>query len=67
MTDQVLWRKIARIVILLADRLGITQERALGIFYNTRTFLLLRNPESGLNLLSDEYIVNDTIRELENM
>jgi hypothetical protein len=28
---------------------------------------LLRNPESGLNLLSDEYIVNDTIRELENM
>jgi hypothetical protein len=67
MTDQVLWRKIARIAIMLAERLGIAQERALGTFYNTRTFSLLKNPDSGLNLLSDEYIVNDTIRELENM
>ena len=34
------------------------------IFYNSHTFELFNNPESGLQLLSDEYIVNDTLTEL---
>ena len=30
-----------------------------------RTFALLSNPDSGLLLQSDEYILNDLLRELE--
>lgn len=64
MRDQVLWRKTARIISILADRLSVSQERAMDLFYNSRTFVLFSNPETGLQLLSDEYIVNDTLTEL---
>ena len=65
MRDQVLWRKEDRIVALLAERLDIDTERALDILYNSRTYTLLSNPNSGLQLHSDEYILNDLLRELE--
>ena len=65
MRDQVLWRKEARIAVLLAEKLNINAERALDILYNSRTYTLLVNAESGLQLLSDEYILNDLLRELE--
>jgi hypothetical protein len=65
MRDQVLWRKTARIINLLAERLDVTQQTAMDVFYNSHTFQLFSNPDSGLQLFSDEYIVNDTLRELE--
>ena len=65
MRDQVLWRKEGRIVALLTDRLGIDIERALDILYNSHTYALLINPNSGLQLQSDEYILADLLRELE--
>ena len=65
MRDQVLWRKTGRIAALLAERLDIDAERALDIFYNSHTYALLSNPESGLQLQSDHYILADLIRELE--
>ncbi len=65
MRDQVLWRKEGRMVALLAERLDIDTERALDILYNSRTYALLANPDSGLQLQSDEYILNDLLRELE--
>lgn len=65
MRDQVLWRKEGRITALLADRLGIDTERALDLLYNSHTYALLTNPDSGLQLQSDEYILNDLLRELE--
>ena len=64
MRDQVLWRKEGRIADLLAERLNINTERALDILYNSRTFALLANADSGLQLLSDEYILNDLLKEL---
>ena len=64
MRDQVLWRKTGRIAALLANRLDINTERALDLFYNSRTYSLLSNPESGLQLQSDTYILNDLLREL---
>ena len=67
MRDQVLWRKEGRIVALLAERLDIDTERALDILYNSRTYALLANPDSGLQLQSDEYILNDLLQELENV
>lgn len=65
MRDQVFWRKIARIANLLADRLHIDAERALDILYNSRTYTFLANPDSGLQLQSDDYILCDLLRELE--
>ena len=65
MRDQVLWRKTGRIAILLAERLNIDTERALDLFYNSRTYALMANPESGLQLQSDQYILVSVLRELE--
>ena len=65
MRDQVLWRKEGRIAAMLAERLDIGAERALDILYNSRTYALLANPDSGLQLQSDQYILTDLLRELE--
>ena len=65
MRDQVFWRKSARIVTMLADRLGIEAERALDLFYNSHTYDLLANADSGLQLRGDHYILADLLRELE--
>jgi hypothetical protein len=65
MRDQVLWRKTGRIAVLLAERLNIDTERALDLLYNSRTYALLANPESGLQLQSDAYILADLLHELD--
>jgi len=65
MRDQVLWRKTGRIAILLSERLNIDVERALDILYNSRTYALFVNPDSGLQLQSDQYILSDMLKELE--
>ncbi|MBQ7686344.1 MAG: DUF3791 domain-containing protein [Bacteroidaceae bacterium] len=65
MRDQVFWRKVGRIASQLAERLEIDTERALDILYNSHTYELLANPDSGLNLQSDDYILGDLLRELE--
>lgn len=67
MQDQVLWRKTARIIGLIQQRLDVSVERALDLFYNSRTFSLLNNPDSGLQLLSDQYILEDFCREMEKL
>ncbi len=65
MKNQVLWRKISRIIMLLADTLGISPQRALNIFYETRVCSLLHDSNSGLHLMSDRYILNDLLHELK--
>ena len=64
MRDQVLWRKTGRIATLLAERLNVDTERALDLLYNSHTYALFANPDSGLQLQSDTYILNDLLREL---
>ena len=66
MRDQVLWRKVGRIAATLAERLNIDAARALDILYNSHTYTLLTNPDSGLQLQSDDYILTDLLRELES-
>mgnify|MGYP002659263689 CR=1 FL=1 len=63
MKAQVLWRKISRIVMMLADILHVTPERALGIFYNTKTCSMLHDSRYGLHLMSDIYILNAILQE----
>ena len=64
MRDSVLWRKGSSIVIMLADRLDIDEERALDIFYSTKTYKLLSDSNSGIQLMSDEYILEDVLNEI---
>ncbi|WP_308245809.1 DUF3791 domain-containing protein [uncultured Prevotella sp.] len=64
MRDNVLWRKQSRIIILLAETLHISAERALDLFYSTEVYQQLTNSKSGLQLMSDQYILEDLINEL---
>ena len=66
MRDSVLWRKVSNIVIMLADRLGIDEGRALDMFYSTKTYKLLSDPKSGIQLMSDNYILEDVLNEIAN-
>lgn len=66
MRDTVLWRKQSRIVMMLAEMLQIDAERALDIFYSTKVYQQLSDPKYGLQLMSDDYILEELIAELRN-
>ena len=66
MREQVLWRKISRIILLLSVRLEISPERALNLFYETNVCAMLHDSRYGLNLMRDTYIINDVLRELQD-
>ena len=59
-----LWNKIARIILQLSERLQISTDRALQILYDSDVCQMLHDPDRGLHLMSDTYIVNDLIEEL---
>ena len=59
-----LWNKIARIIVQLADMLHISTDRALQIFYDSGVCRMLHDKYLGLHLMSDTYIVKDLIEEL---
>ena len=64
MREQVLWRKISRIVMMLSEVLEISPERAMDIFYETHVCQMLHDERYGFHLMSDRYIVNDILSEL---
>lgn len=65
LSDLLMWNKIGRIVTLLAERLEVNSERALDIFYTSKTNERLHDEKTGLYLMSDLYIVDDIILELQ--
>lgn len=65
MRDNVLWRKQSHIIEMLSERLGIGAERALELFYSTRTAQQLADPKYVLHLMSDPYIQENIMRELQ--
>ncbi len=64
MRDSVLWRKQSRIVMMLANELQVSPEDALDIYYTSKTAKLLSDPNSGLQLMSDNYVFEDLLTEL---
>lgn len=66
LSDLLMWNKIGRIVTLLSDRLNITPELALDVFYTSKTNELLHDPTTLLYTFSDLYIVEDVVRELQS-
>ncbi len=60
-----LWRKQSRIILLLADKLSISPEEALDLYYNTRVYQQMSEPKYGLQLMRDDYIIEDLLKELK--
>ena len=65
MRDSVLWRKMSHVIVLLAETLQIDAERAIDLFYSTKTYHQLTDPNSGLQLMSDQYILENVLDELK--
>jgi hypothetical protein len=53
--------------MLLAETLHVDEERALNLFYSTKTYQQLSDPKYGLQLMSDSYIVENVLQELEEV
>ena len=66
MRDTVLWRKQSRIIMKLADALQIDAEKALDLFSSTKGYQHLSNPKYGLQVMSDDYILEELIDELRD-
>lgn len=49
---------------MLAEALHIDAERALNLFYATKVYQQLSDPKYGLQLMSDDYILENLIEEL---
>lgn len=63
--ETLLQMKFARVVSLLAKTLGVSQERALDIFYNSDTYKCLSSLEYHLHNRSDAYLVDEIMQELQ--
>lgn len=64
MRENVLWRKIARVILLIAKDRGISEEQALMQFYHSRTYEMLKDPRYGFQLMSDGCILDEYKSEI---
>lgn len=51
--------------MMLAERLEIEPERALGVFYDSDVCTMIHDPRYGLHLMSDAYVVDEIMLELQ--
>ena len=54
-----LHRKYARVVALFARETGLSYDDALGLFYNSQTYLLMREGVSDIHCMSDGYLADE--------
>lgn len=64
--DMIRYQRIGCISVRLSERLDISPEDAFDIFYESETCQRFHNPETGLYLYGDLYIVDEVIRELQD-
>ncbi len=64
--ETLLQMKYARVVGLLAERLQISQPKALEMFYNSETYTNLNNRANHLHNMSDAFWVDEVMLELNN-
>lgn len=63
--ETLLQMKYARVVSLLAETLQITDDRALDLFYDSDTYRYLSQKKYHLHNMSDAYLVDEIILELQ--
>jgi len=51
-----LWMKYARVVALFAEKERMSLDQALGFFYHSPTYQLMKNGVSDLHCMSDDYL-----------
>lgn len=55
----ILQRKYARIVQMFAEKTNISYEKALGMFYDSKTHELISEGIADIHCMSDEYLVDE--------
>ncbi|MBP5367275.1 MAG: DUF3791 domain-containing protein [Bacteroidales bacterium] len=63
--DVLLSDKIANIILILANKLNISVENAMDIFYKSNTCNNLYNSSTMLYTFGDLYIVDDVLNEIK--
>lgn len=66
LSDLLMWNKIGRIVTLLSEQMGVDTATALSLFYRSETCRQLHEPETGLYLFGDRYVLNNLISEINS-
>lgn len=61
-----LQKKYARVVELFAQIAGISTESALDFFYKSKIYMLVKDGVSDMHCMSDDYLVEDLIKEYKN-
>lgn len=61
--DILLWQQIGCIVVAVAEKLQVSNKKALDIFYASDTCRRLHDERSGLYLMSDLYVADEVIWE----
>ncbi|MBR4712793.1 MAG: DUF3791 domain-containing protein [Paludibacteraceae bacterium] len=64
MKDYILYYKIARVILQLADELDISPKWAMLLFYRSKVGEQMHDPKYGYQIMSDTYIVNDIKAEI---
>lgn len=59
MKDYILQRKIARVIAIIANRMGATQQQAICEFYKSKVCDMLHNPATAMQIMSDDYIADE--------
>ena len=57
--------KYARIIEILAERLTISREEAMDIFYNSPLFELIDKGVADLHCRSDQYLADEIIKDTQ--
>lgn len=58
-----LWQRIGCIVVAIADMTGVSNRKALDMFYSSQTCKNLHDESTGLYLFGDRYLADEVIRE----
>ena len=58
-----LQKKYARVIELFAKEQKLSLDEALGFFYNSELYLLMREGSSDMHCMSDLYLVEDLMEE----
>lgn len=61
-----LQKKYVRLIKKLSEKANISIEKALDIFYNSHTYRLMSEGVADMHCMSDEYLIQDLMDEIEN-
>ena len=58
-----LQKKYSRVIELFANKQGISLDTALGFFYNSEVYQLVKDGVSDMHCMSDEYLAEELAKE----